>query len=226
MRYTLDNFYQSKEWEKCRKLVIAERIDEEGFTICEYCGKPIIKQYDIIGHHKEELTEDNVNDVEVSLNPDNIMLLHLVCHNKIHNKFGKKQRKVYIVYGSPLSGKNSYVESIRESGDLVVDIDSIWQCVSGEERYKKDGRLKAVVFKIRDTLLECVKYRQGKWENAFIIGGYPYKGERERLQKELNAQLIYVESTKEECLQRLEESKERPREWKKFIEEWWEGFEN
>ena len=224
MRYTLENFYQSREWEKCRKLVIAERITEDGYTMCEYCGKPIIRSYDIIGHHKVELTEDNVNDAEISINPDNIMLLHLTCHNKIHEKFGKKQRKVYIVYGSPLSGKTSYVNEIREPGDLIVDIDNIWQCVSGEARYKKDGRLKAVVFKIRDALLESVKYRQGKWLNAYIIGGYPYKGERERLQKELNAEVIYIESTQEECLQRLKED-ERPKEWKQFVNDWWESFE-
>ncbi|MDE6314029.1 MAG: HNH endonuclease [Lachnospiraceae bacterium] len=224
MLYTLDNFYQSKEWEKCRKTVISERLTEEGFTICEYCNKPILKSYDIIGHHKQQLTNANVNDAEVSLNTENIMLVHHKCHNMIHEKLGHKKQNVYLVYGSPLSGKNEYVNSIKQSGDLIVDIDSIWQCISGDERYIKDGRLKSIAFKLRNELLDSVKYRQGKWRNAFVIGGYPFKNERERLATTLNAKIIYVESTKEECLQRLVQS-ERPKIWREFINDWWENFE-
>ena len=72
--YTLGNFYKSKEWEKLIAVLKLERVNENGEVICEHCGKPIHKKYDCIGHHKIELTEANVNDPEVSLNPDNVML--------------------------------------------------------------------------------------------------------------------------------------------------------
>ena len=93
--FTLDNFYQSKEWRKLLAQLKNERLNENGEIICQYCGKPVVKSFDIIGHHKVELTDENVNDFEVSLNPDNIIFLHHKCHNVVHNKFGYKQRKIY-----------------------------------------------------------------------------------------------------------------------------------
>lgn len=225
---TLNNFYQSKEWCKFRQAVIMSRLTKEGFTICEYCNKPIIKSYDIIAHHIEALTEENVNDVMIALNDKNIQLVHHVCHNKIHNKLGNKEQKVYLVYGSPFAGKTSYVNSVKDSGDLIIDMDSIWQCVSGEERYNKDGRLKSCVFSVRDALIECVKYRKGKWNNAYVVGGYPLVGERERLVKSLGAEEIYIDAEKDECFKRLENCldarKDNKADWKKFIDDWWNKF--
>lgn len=226
--YTLSNFYQSKEWVKFTQVIRSERANDEGFNVCEYCNQLIIKRYDCICHHEEHLTEENVNDANIAFNPDNIKLVHHKCHNIIHNKLGHTQRKIYLVYGSPLSGKSTYVDSVKSEGDLIIDIDNIWQCVSGCDRYIKPNRLKAVVFGVRDRLLEDVKYRRGKWLNAYIIGGYPLISERERLCKELGAEEIYIESTEIECLQRLYKldptDKRANEQWNKFILEWWEKY--
>ena len=229
-RYTLDNFYQSKEWRACVGDIRAKRLTEEGLTICEYCGKAIVREYDCIGHHKEELTESNVNDVSVSLNSDNIMLVHHKCHNIIHDKLGYSRRGIYIVYGAPLAGKHTYVESVKAEGDLVIDLDNIWKCVSGSKggELVKSGRLKVVVFGVRDYLLDCVKYRRGRWNNAYIIGGYPLISERERLSKELGAELIFIDTSKEECLQRLftlsEGDTRACEDWHNYILDWFKKY--
>lgn len=222
----LFEFYRSKEWADFRKIVIAERIREDGFIYDEYTNKPIVKAYDIILHHKEELTEENVFDYNISLNPDNIMIVSHKSHNLIHNKLNSSCRKVYLVYGAPLSGKTSWVKDNMIEGDLVVDMDSIWQCVSGLERYSKPKRLNAVVFKLRDALLDSVKYRLGKWKTAYIIGGYPLTAERERLCREMGAEEVLIDTPKEECLRRLEADEVRGRleEYKGFIEEWFERY--
>ena len=129
------------------------------------------------------------------------------------------------MYGSPLAGKTSYVLDAKSDGDLIIDIDDIWQCVSGCERYIKPNRLKSVVFAVRDTLLDCIKYRRGKWNNAYIVGGYPLAADRERLCKELGAEEIFVECSKEECIRRLETCDDRDKkEWNRFIEEWFDRF--
>lgn len=222
---TLYDFYRSKAWESLLVTLKAERLNECGELICEYCGKPIVKKYDCIGHHKIELTEDNFIDADIALNPDNIALVHHKCHNIIHNKLQHGKRSVYIVYGSPLSGKTSYVESVKAEGDLIIDMDSIWQCVSGCDRYTKPNRLRAVVFGVRDYLLDSVKYRRGKWLNAYIIGGYPLISERERLAKELGAELIFIDTSQGECLNRLSQCKDRNIvEWSKYISDWWEKY--
>lgn len=222
----LYEFYRSDEWNNFRRLIINERTREDGYIYDEETGKPILKKYDIILHHKIELTEENVRDVNISLNPDNIQVVSFRTHNLIHNRLGYGVRQVYLVYGSPLSGKTTWVNDNRNDGDLVVDIDNIWQCVTGGDRYSKPARLKAVVFKQRDGLLDCVKYRLGKWNQAFVIGGYALESERNRLSKELGAREIYIDSTKEICLERLqvcEDGRDRT-EWTQYIESWWESY--
>lgn len=221
----LFEFYRSKEWEEFRNVVMSERIKDDGHIYDEETGKPIVKAYDIILHHKEELTEENVNDYNISLNPSNIMIVSQKTHNLIHNKLGYKVRQVYIVYGAPLSGKTTYVNENKLEGDLVVDIDNIWQMVSGCDRYVKPNRLKSVVFSVRDTLIDSVKYRRGKWCNAWVIGGYALQGERERLAAELGAREIYIDTTREECLERLKESDRDADEWREYIERWFELYE-
>lgn len=221
--YTLNNFYQSKEWRGLLVTLKMERVNEQGEIICAHCGEPITRKYDCIGHHVTALNDRNVNDVAVSLNPDNVVLVHHVCHNRIHNKFGAITRQVYLVWGSPLSGKSTYVQEVAEYGDLIIDIDNIWTCVSGCDRYVKPDRLKPVVFGIRDTLLDMVRHRCGSWRNAYVVGGYPLVNERERLMRSLGAREVYVESSRAECLARLKACRDGRDvgEWRKYIDDWW-----
>lgn len=219
-------FYTGRAWAEFMTVLKMQRTNERGEIICEYCGKPITKKYDCIGHHKIELTEQNVNDVSIALNPDNIALLHHVCHNRIHNKLGYKPRNVYLIYGAPCSGKNTYVSEIAERGDLIIDMDNIWQCISGQQRYIKPPCLNDIAFSVRDTLLEGVKYRRGRWLNCYIIGGYPLISERERICKELGARPIFIEATEEECLSRLGVCNDgrNINDWKAFVKKWFENF--
>lgn len=223
--YSLDNFYQGNDWRTLLKQLKQERTDAHGNIICAYCGKPILKAYDIIGHHKIELTEENVNDFTISLNPELIDLVHGRCHNYIHNKLGYAHRQVYLVYGPPCAGKSTYVKDVAQEGDLIIDMDNIWQAVSGCSRYVKPGRLKAVVFSVRDNLLDSVKYRRGKWNNAYVIGGYPLSSERERLVNELGAREVFIDTSKEDCISRLKADDARDfKEWLQYIEDWYRRY--
>ncbi len=224
---SLYNFYRSKEWEGLLKIIKSERLNAEGFNVCEHCGELIVKAYDCIGHHIIELTEENYNDYAISLNPDNIALVHHKCHNIIHNKLSYSGRQVFVVYGSPCSGKSSYVAEAMAEGDLIIDMDNIWQCVSGCDRYIKPNRLKSVVFHIRNELIDSVRVRRGKWLNAYIIGGYPYKAERDRLIDLVGAREIYIDTDKDTCINRLmacEDQREKA-EWLKYINDWWLQYE-
>lgn len=222
----LHEFYHTQKWEKLVKQIRHERVNEDGVNICEYCGKPIVKAYDCIGHHKIPLTEQNVNDVSISLNPENIMLVHHRCHNKIHNKLGVTPKKVYIVYGSPCSGKNYFLSQNAEIDDLIVDIDKIYECISLCKYHDKPPRVKANAFAVRDKLIEMIKHRYGKWNTAWIVGGYPLTAERERLCNALGAELIYIDTSKEECVERLHnDPKGRDiKAWERYINEWWDRY--
>lgn len=223
---SLFEFYRSREWERFREIVIGERMRDDGFVYDDITGKPIVKAYDIILHHIEELTEENVNDYSVSLNAKNIQIVSHKTHNILHNKLGHMGREVYLVYGAPFAGKREWVEDNRSDGDLIIDIDDIWECISGCDRYNKPNRLKAVMFKVRDTLIDCVKYRNGKWLNAYIIGGYPMQSERERLCRELGAREIFIDTKMDECLYRMEQHSEiNQEEYKGYIREWFERYD-
>lgn len=193
MSYTLKSFYKSKEWANLLAQLKDERTKADGFLCCEHCGKPIIKAYDCIGHHKKELTESNVNDYQVSLNPDNIMLIHFRCHNQIHERWGfVKPKQVYLVYGAPCSGKTTWVREVAGSEDIVLDIDNIWQMISVNDRYVKPNRLKTNVFGVRDCIMDMIRTRTGSWKNAYVIGGYPLGMERQRVIDSLGATPIFI----------------------------------
>lgn len=217
--YTLDNFYKSKEWEKLLQVLKIERVNEQGQLMCEYCNEPIVKKYDCIGHHEIELTNENVNDINISLNPDNIKLIHFACHNKIHQRFNGFYQSVYLVYGSPCSGKSTWVKSVANDDDLILDIDKIWECISNCDKYHKPNRLKANVFGIRDTILDQIKTRTGMWRNAYIIGGYPLASDRDRICNLLRAKPVFIDETKDTCLSRAINE-----DWKEYINEWFDSF--
>lgn len=225
--WKLSEFYKSEEWKRFREVVIAERTAPDGFIYDEETGQPIIRKYDIILHHKIFLTEENVNDYAVSLNPENIEIVSHKTHNAIHDRLGYIRKEVFLVYGPPLSGVAEYAAENASAGDLVVDMDNIWECISGQERYIHPPRLNAVAFGVRDFLLDCVRTRRGKWNNAYICGGFPLISDRERIQRETGARLVYMETTKEECLQRAADldRQETRAAYREYIEEWFRKYD-
>lgn len=227
---TLSEFYTSDLWRKFRKNLILERINKsDGLIYDEFSGKPILNTYDIVLHHIQPLTMQNVNDYTISLNPDNIQIVTHKSHNEIHKRFGYcTQRKVYYVYGAPCSGKNTFVNNSKGNSDIIVDIDNVWQCLTGGERYNKPQALKTNVFIMRDCMLDMVKTRAGKWERAWIIEGGARKADRERRIKSLGAEPIFIDTDKETCLNRLANDEKRIKyvdEWTTYIEQYFNEYQ-
>lgn len=222
-------FYKSKEWIDFRKIILAER-----GPVCKHCKKIIIESRHIQLHHKEELTPTNITDVNITLNPDNIEVLCQECHNKLHGRWckgqtrKKKERGIYIVYGPPLSGKTSYVLENMNKGDIVVDMDRLYEAVTLLPRYDKPDNLKYNVLSIRNSILDNIKTRYGGFNSAWVIGGYADKYSREQLARELGAKLILIDVNKEECLYRLkycnDYRQQNKDEWIKYINKWFEEY--
>lgn len=73
------NFYKTALWRNARKLYI-----QSVGGLCERCyAKGIIRHGDTV-HHKIHLTAENINNPEVTLNPDNMELLCRDCHAEEH----------------------------------------------------------------------------------------------------------------------------------------------
>jgi hypothetical protein len=219
----LQTFYASSRWRKLRDVIIAERD-----PMCAKCGKVIADPLDCELDHIHDLTPENVTDTTISLNPDNIQILCHSCHDQKHNRFGhQSEHGVFLIYGPPLSGKVTYVKTHMQHGDLVVDMDRLYSAVSMLPEYDKPIGLLRNVLGLRNLLIDNIKTRNGKWNSAWVIGGYPEKYKREQLANDIGAELIYCEASKEECTARLSidlDRQCRKDEWVGYITKWFENY--
>ncbi|WP_199615530.1 hypothetical protein [Paenibacillus alkalitolerans] len=218
----LQTFYASAVWRNLRMTLILER---EGR--CERCFT-ISKPEDIVGHHKIELTPENVHDHTISLNPEKIEIICRRCHDEEHDRFGKRKAKtVYLVYGPPLAGKKTFVRQQMRRGDLIVSMDLLYAAMSGLPEFDKPDNLFQNVIGLHNQLIDNVKTRMGKWSNAWIVGGYADKFKRERTADELGAELVFINASREECYSRLavdERLQYRQVEWRGYIDKWFEQY--
>ena len=220
----LKSFYASEKWQKFRMYIVSERGPK-----CEHCGEIIHEPKDLHVHHIEELTPENVHDIEISLNSKNVMVVHHNCHNAIHNRFGhNNERKVYLVYGPPMSGKSTFVKNNKGRGDIVVDMDRLYEAITMLPNYDKPDQLISIVRGIKNQLIDNIKTRYGKWHNAWVIGGYADKYKREKLANDLGAEIVFCDVSREECLNRLmlinDNRRNRQDEWQGYIDKWFEKF--
>lgn len=213
-------FYNSEDWALCKMQVTEERIKRDGGLYCEHCKRLLTKSFNpkennnkraIVYHHITYLNNFNLNDASIAINPDNIAVLCWSCHNIEHNRFNGSaanviEKKVYIITGASCSGKTTFVRERVQEGDIVLDIDDLWQIVSGQPRYVKPNALKPIIFNLRNEIKDQIARGVGTWRNAFIIESLPYATDRKReveRYKAHNVELITMEATREECLNRL-----------------------
>ena len=74
-------FYSTTTWYKCRNDYTAYR-----GHLCERCLRRGILARGEIVHHKIELTPDNIDDPNITLNFNNLELLCRPCHAEVHDK--------------------------------------------------------------------------------------------------------------------------------------------
>lgn len=217
-------FYKSKAWQQCRDAFFQSK-----FGICELCGKPGKEV-----HHKIHITPHNINDPNITLSWDNLQLLCSSCHCAIHDKSYEMYRartrrdtgvanglcfdddgniienkNVFIVWGSPSSGKTRYVEEHKGKYDLIVDLDLIIKSLSMTNGKKVTEDYLPFALDVRELLYSLVANRTYHFDKAWIIATLPKKNERLSLQKRLKAELIHIDTSKEECLKRARNDDER-----------------
>lgn len=215
-------FYKSEAWRSLRRALIQER-----GTVCPVCHRDYMADTSkLIAHHIQELTPETVTDASVALNPSNVELICFDCHNKAHKRYGQGIHHVYLVYGAPCSGKSTLVRQMMHRGDLIVDMDLLFYAVSGCSLYDKPDQLKSDVFAVRSLLLDRIQHRAGRWGDAYIVGGYPFKLEREELARKLGAELIFSDLPKEQCKANACAGRGNlAKAWEGYIERWFDDYQ-
>lgn len=92
------DFYNSTEWRKTSTLYMTSKN-----YVCERCGKP-----GVICHHKKYITPSNIDNMSITLNPDNLECLCAECHNLEHKP---KHNVTYF-------DEEGNVQRVKEAGDL------------------------------------------------------------------------------------------------------------
>lgn len=96
------SFYHSKRWLVCREGYIQNRVLIDG-GLCEVCKKNL----GYILHHRVLLTEQNINDPEVTLSWDNLRWECKACHDEEEDHWNdsigkRKPRAMFDANGQPI----------------------------------------------------------------------------------------------------------------------------
>lgn len=127
---------------------------------------------------------------------------------------------VYLIYGSPCSGKSTYINEHISDNDLVCDVDLIYQAIGNREAHDADLYVHEVALQLKERLLDIIRDREGGWKNAYVVS---IANTDERLKTEMeriNAdEAIFIDTPYEVCMER---AKERPFYFQFLIQEWFE----
>ncbi|MFH2116756.1 MAG: HNH endonuclease [Bacillota bacterium] len=200
----------------------------ESGGVCNRCHKVFTDTSQLEVHHIKHLKGDDHNDATKAFNQHDIEVICHTCHNEEHGRFVSK-KEVYLIYGPPLSGKTSYVREMKQSNDIVVDLDKLQEAITLLPTYQDSPATRSNLFRLRDLLIDQIKTRYGKWKRAWVIGGYANRFDRDRLINDLQVDAaILMETTKEECMDRLSRvndlRNEYSSEWESYINKWFDTY--
>lgn len=136
-------------------------------------------------------------------------------------------KQIYVVTGSPGSGKSTYAKKNAGANDIVFDLDEINKALGGglhEENRKSLG----VALAMRSAAIEELAKKEGPWERAFFITASPDKEEIRKLCEALGAEEIRMETTLEQCKENILRDDTRADKGKyiELAEKWHRGSEN
>lgn len=127
---------------------------------------------------------------------------------------------IYIIYGSPCSGKSTYISEHAKDGDLICDVDLIYQAISGKDPHDADLYIHEIALKLREELFDIIKNRRGRWNDVYITSIANNDKDLQALKERVNAdKLIFIDTPYEECIKR---SLGRPDYFKFLINEWFD----
>lgn len=206
------SFYNSKKWKNARKAYVDNRVKIDG-GICEKCkSKPGVEL-----HHIEHLTPSNINDPNVTINPENLMLLCKDCHFEEHRKecfsgytpdkylyngvwfdaMGIPRKQwVTMINGAPGSGRHAAIENYKMDGDIIIDADRIADALIVQG---KNENITGLVDNIISTIKPQVKNGLIDARQIYIITSIPNPAEAEAEAETWGANLMQMSADMDTC---------------------------
>lgn len=127
---------------------------------------------------------------------------------------------VYLIYGSPCSGKTTYAKEHKKDGDIVCDIDRLYSAISFNKEHDTELYAQEAARFLFDEMLNIIRDRKGHWKNAYVITISRTDEEVQKMKDRINAdEAIFIDTPYDVCLDR---AKERPPYFVWLIQEWFE----
>ena len=125
---------------------------------------------------------------------------------------------VFLVYGSPCSGKTTYVKEHIKRGDIVCDVDRLYSAISFNEEHDSELYAQEVATELYDNLINAIHDRKGHWKNAYVISLANTPKKLAEMKERINAdECIFIDTPYEVCIER---AKDRPPYFVWIIEDW------
>lgn len=135
---------------------------------------------------------------------------------------------IYVVCGPPGSGKTTWVGERKRWGDVVVDMDAMFAAATGLPWYEKPEALVKLVLELQETALRWIERNPERFVNAWVITGGARRAARERLARRLDAEVVVMEISPDECLRRIAADPRRAGQaqaWGPLVHRWWSEYE-
>ena len=136
--------------------------------------------------------------------------------------------RVVVVWGSPGSGKATYVKQHMHAGDMVVDLDYIKQAISLQGKTASISNLMPVALDIREHIYDLISKRDIiKTETVWVVAGLPRHEDREYTRRRLRPNdMVHISSSLECCIeQAMADNERRDKDLQlKIIRKWHEDF--
>jgi len=139
------------------------------------------------------------------------------------------QSRVVVVWGSPASGKTTYVREHMAYGDMVVDLDLIKQAISMSGKTDAGDNLLSTAIKLRDYLYGLIARREFDCDAVWVVAGLPSGKDRQLLDVKIRPdEWLYCDATMQQCLVRAMNDTERNDKAKqqKVIRKWFDIYES
>ena len=152
------------------------------------------------------------------------------AQQKNSNLFEKRciDMDIKIVAGAPGAGKNTFVNRSFQNGDILIDLDKIYEAISNTNSHcEKDSEILKVALKVRGFLYEYIR-RYVKNRNVWVIACLPNGRKREMLSRSLRDAKVYlIKSTAEQCIKNIKNDSRRTysdKHAKKIVDQWFSEF--
>ena len=121
---------------------------------------------------------------------------------------------VKIIWGSPASGKTTYVRERLGNNDIVVDLDLICAALSMRDGKSKSDAAFHYGLDLREHLYDMIENRQHDFDTAWVIACLPKLIDRKYLEAKLKGELIHMDADINECIKRAMADTERKDKYK------------